>query len=308
MSANILTTGEALTDIVIRNNAPTIEYPGGSPMNVAVALGRLGNNSHLLTHIGDDERGREIATHLEHSNVKLTAGSISAGETSTAKATIGSDSSATYEFNITWDPKALELPSHIQAMHFSSIAATLLPGAETVREVAKTYQQNALISYDPNVRPTLMGEAATTRQIVEENIKLADLVKASDEDVAWLYGQTDHGDVAAKWLELGAQLVVITLGAKGAVAYSMKHQVEVEGQSVTVADTVGAGDTFSAGLIDALARLELLDASMRHQLGELEAAEISRILQHAALLASITVSRPGANPPWLNEVETKIML
>lgn len=309
MKPTILTAGEALTDIVIRTDSPTLEYPGGSPMNVAVALGRLGNNSYLLTHLGADQRGEEILNHVNASHVQLTAGSIQpASETSTAQASIGADGSASYEFNITWAPHPAELPQQVQAMHFSSIAATLLPGADTVREVAAKFREAALISYDPNARPTLMGDPESTREIVEQNIQLADLVKASDEDIAWLYPGLELAAVAQRWLELGVKLAVVTKGGSGASAWTVQQEVSVPQVSVAVADTVGAGDTFSAGLLDALGRLELLGAENREKLSTLSREQLESILHHAALLASVTVSRAGANPPWIQEVEEKLSL
>lgn len=304
-----LTIGEALTDIVIRKDAPRAELPGGSPMNVAVALGRLGHTSHLLTHIGDDELGRAIVQHVESSNVSLTPGSVRPGaHTSTAAATIGEGGAASYDFDIAWDPDPRGLPTKVDAVHTSSIAATLEPGADTLRTVVASLRESALISYDPNARPTLMGDPSIAREPIEENIALADIVKASDEDLEWLYETTDIDQAAQSWLRRGVKLAVITRGEKGATAFTAQGRFDIPGVRVDVTDTVGAGDTFSAGLLDALSRKGLLGASGREKISALEGAAIKDILAHAALLASVTVSRAGANPPWTREIADRCTL
>lgn len=303
MSARILTLGEALTDIVIRPSSTPVELPGGSPMNVAVALGRLGHDSYLLTHIGDDARGQQIRTHVEESRVHLTEGSIvPGGTTSTAEATIGSDGAATYEFSLQWSPDAVGLPTNVTVAHFGSIGATVEPGAETVRDVIGALREHALISYDPNARPTLMGEADRAREIIERNMALADVVKASDEDLEWLYPGEESSTVAERLVREGVALAVVTRGGEGATAFTVEGRVDVPGRDVSVADTVGAGDTFSAGLIDALIRREITGARGRDDLRNLSLAHVTEILGHAARLAAVTVSRAGANPPWDHEV------
>ncbi|MDO5663616.1 MAG: PfkB family carbohydrate kinase, partial [Brachybacterium sp.] len=195
MNATFLTVGEALTDIVITADGARHEYPGGSPLNVAVALGRLGHHSHLLTAIGPDARGDQIRHHVESSHVHLTPGSIGQNRTSTAEATLDATGAAQYTFDLAWDPDPRELPDQVDAVHTSSIAAVLAPGAATVADVLARYRASALISYDPNARPDLMGDPVAARALVEENIALADIVKCSDEDVAWLYGTDDAEDV-----------------------------------------------------------------------------------------------------------------
>ncbi|QEU12329.1 carbohydrate kinase family protein [Dermabacter vaginalis] len=304
-----LTIGEALTDIVIRTDAPRAEFPGGSPMNVAVALGRLGHTSHLLTHIGDDERGHAIERHVKASSVSLTPGSVRPGAaTSTAAATIGEGGAATYDFDITWDPDPEGVPTQVEAVHTSSIAATLEPGADTLRRVVSSLREHALISYDPNARPSLMGDPSIVREPIEENIALADIVKASDEDLEWLYETSDIEQAAESWLRRGVRLAVITRGEQGATAFTAKGRVDIPGVRVEVTDTVGAGDTFSAGILDALSRKGLLGAEGREKIDQLKASEIKEILAHAALLASVTVSRAGANPPWTREIADRCTL
>ncbi|MFC0673027.1 carbohydrate kinase family protein [Brachybacterium hainanense] len=303
MTATYLTVGEALTDIVTRADGDSTEYPGGSPLNVAVALGRLGHSSHLLTMIGQDARGEQIRRHVEESRVQLTGGSIGPEPTSTALAMIDAEGTATYQFDIAWAPRETGLPEHVDALHTSSIAAVLSPGAATVASVLERYRPTATISYDPNARPSLMGSAAQTRPAIEAIIARADVVKTSDEDVAWLYGTDDVEDVVASWRELGPAITVLTRGGEGAVGFAAAGRIAVDPVKVEVADTVGAGDTFSAGLLDALGTAGLLGAVQREGLHAIGAEQLRTVLARAARLAAVTVSRPGANPPWAHEID-----
>ncbi|ASK65109.1 carbohydrate kinase [Brachybacterium avium] len=302
MTATFLIVGEALTDIVVDVDGARREHPGGSPMNVAVALSRLGHDTHLLTRIGDDARGAAIREHLEASGVRLTSGSSVTAPTSTALARLDANGAATYEFDLVWDPQPVDLPGQVQAVHASSIGAVLEPGARTVRDILRRYRESATISYDPNARPTLMGDPESVRTEIEATIALSDVVKASDEDVAWLYGTEDVEGVVDSWRELGPALTVLTRGDEGAVGFSTSGRVQVSPVVVDAVDTVGAGDTFSAGILDALAAKELLGAENRTALAVLPNDEIADVLQRAVALAAITVSRAGANPPWSHEL------
>ena len=298
MTARILIAGEALTDIVVDADGARREHPGGSPLNVAVALSRLGHDAHLLTAIGDDARGDAIRAHLDESGVQLTPASVRPGRTSTAEAVLDAHGAATYTFDLTWDPDTAELPETPDAVHTSSIAAVLEPGATTLSALLRSARGSSTISYDPNARPTLMGAPEDVRARIEENIALSDVVKASDEDVAWLYGTEDVEDVAASWRDLGPSLTVLTRGGDGAVAFSASGRVQVAPVQVEVVDTVGAGDTFSAGILDALAAKGLLGADRREMLAAIPSDDLATVLRRAAALSAITVSRAGANPPW----------
>lgn len=302
MTARILIAGEALTDIVVDADGGRREHPGGSPLNVAVALSRLGHDTHLLTAIGDDARGDAIRAHLDESGVQLTPASVRPGRTSTAEAVLDAHGAATYAFDLTWDPDTAGLPEAPDAVHTSSIAAVLEPGATTLSALLRSVRGSSTISYDPNARPTLMGAPEEVRARIEENIALSDVVKASDEDVAWLYGTEDVEDVAASWRDLGPSLTVLTRGGDGAVAFSDSGRVQVAPVQVEVVDTVGAGDTFSAGILDALAAKGLLGADRREMLAAIPSDDLATVLRRAAALSAITVSRAGANPPWSHEL------
>lgn len=234
--------------------------------------------------------------------MELTPGSTVDAPTSTAQATLDATGAATYTFDLVWDPDPAGLPSSVDAVHTSSIAAVTDPGAATVMDVLRRTRDRATISYDPNARPTLMGEAEPVRERVEANIALSDVVKASDEDVAWLYGTDDVEDVVASWLEMGPALTVMTRGDDGAVGFAGSGRVQVSPVVVEAVDTVGAGDTFSAGILDALAAKGLLGADRREPLAAIPSDDVATVLRRASSLAAITVSRAGANPPWSHEL------
>ncbi len=164
---------------------------------------------------------------------------------------------------------------------------------------------SATISYDPNIRPTLIADAARARERVRQLVSLADIVKVSDEDLGWLHPDRTPLDVARQWRAAGPAIVIVTRGGNGATAVTADGVVEVPGLNVAVIDTVGAGDTFMAAVIDGVfeaglagrARWELLARISNHQLEE--------ILDTAVRAAAITVSRQGANPPWRQELAGK---
>ncbi|CAN5323765.1 carbohydrate kinase [soil metagenome] len=289
--------GEALVDVV-----DGIAIPGGSPLNVAVGLARLGLPTALATRFGDDEYGRLIAEHLAASGVSLTPGSVDSRPTGVAEATIAADGSASYRFAIDWDPAEVVIADAPALVHTGSIGATLAPGAALVERLLRDHRDAATISYDPNARPQLMGDPADARVVVERLIGLADVVKASDEDVAWLYPDSDVDSVLAGWLAHGPAMVVLTRGGDGADALAASGHVHVDAPATHVADTIGAGDSFMAGLLAALADRDLLGGDRRDALRGIDTATLTDVVSFAARCAAITVSREGANPPSRDEL------
>ncbi|ATQ31342.1 carbohydrate kinase [Rhodococcus ruber] len=299
MNGHVLVLGEALVDIVRRGPARPVEHVGGSPLNVAVGLGRLGRDVEFVTHIGDDDRGRRIVRHLADSSVRLAAGSSTAPRTPTATATLDENGAATYEFDLEWqlpDPRPEPGAGHV---HTGSIAALLEPGCEAVAALLDRHVPTATISYDPNVRPALVGDDPRTRDRITRFVAGADVVKASDEDLRWFAPDRDPRDVAQEWLALGPALVAVTLGAGGAVAVARSGAVDVAAHPVEVVDTVGAGDAFMAGLLDALWTQELLGD--REGLHGIEPDALRAALDVAARTAALTVARPGADLPTRGE-------
>ena len=298
-----LVIGEALIDIVRPIDGPAQEYVGGSPLNVAIGLARLGHDVELACSIGDDPHGRAVRAHLAADGVPLTEGSASAARTPTATATLDESGSATYEFDIEWAPPAL--PGGFAHLHTGSIGATLQPGATTVREAVEAARATTTISYDPNARPSLMGDPHDVRSDVEQLVGLSDVVKASDEDVRWLYGEdVPLAEVAALWAQLSPPLVVITRGGEGALVHlSMGLTVDLPGRTVEVVDTVGAGDSFMSGLLSGLLDAGLLGGSdARDRLRTATLAQVRPALERALATSAITVSRAGAQPPTRAEI------
>ncbi len=294
---SVLVVGEALVDVVRRADGSVDEHPGGSPANVALGLARLGRATHLLTHLGDDDRGAVVRAHLEGDGVHLVPGSVQPGPTSLAQAAIASDGSATYDFSLTWDPPVPQLPPGLLAVHTGSIATTLQPGAATVERILRGARGGATTCYDPNLRPRIMGSAEQVRATVESLVAVSDVVKVSDEDLRWLLPGADPEQVVDRWASAGPAVVVLTGGNQGALAVCAAGRVRVSAPRVAVADTVGAGDSFMAALVDALWSLDLLGAAARPALRAVAVADLEAAAQRAVRAAAITVSRPGADPP-----------
>jgi fructokinase len=301
-----LVIGEALIDVVHRADGTESEHPGGSPMNVAIGLARLGRGVDLLTWFGTDERGRVIAEHLSASGVDVVPGSDSAPRTSVATAVLDDTGAATYAFDLSWHvpDRWASPPAAPIVVHTGSIGAILAPGGADVERILQAHRESATLTYDPNMRPSLMPPPAETRPMVEALVALCDVVKVSDEDLRWLEPTAEPVDVARRWATTGPAAVVVTFGGEGAVAVTATGAtVEVAAPRVTVADTVGAGDSFMGGLVDGLWTAGLLGAEHRADLRAADEQTWRTVLDRCARIAAITVSRPGANPPTAAELD-----
>ncbi|USQ80959.1 carbohydrate kinase [Ornithinimicrobium faecis] len=302
-----LVVGEALIDIVVEGQQRQ-EHVGGSPANVAIGLAQLGHAADLLTHIGREARGQRITEHLAAAGVHLVTGSDTAHRTPTATAHVDPAGVATYDFDLAWDisgaiPSADTTgPAHV---HTGSIAATLEPGASQVLELVQQARPLATISYDPNLRPTIMGAPHDVRSRVEELVGLADVVKVSDEDLQWLYADTPVSQVAHLWGQLGPSVVVLTQGPQGAlvVLSGTNEEAVLPAAPAQVVDTVGAGDSFMAGLLSGL-----LDAGLLGGHGAREALRASRLdgirpaVERALATAHWTIERAGAAAPTRSDL------
>jgi fructokinase len=301
----ITVVGEAVIDLVESPDGGSTAHPGGSPANVAVGLGRLGTPVALLTRYGADPHGAALGAHLAASAVALVGNPVDELPTSIAVARTDATGAATYEFAITWRLPELSTPGWLDGsvcLHTGSIAATLAPGAGNVRQLMEQASGRCTVSYDPNCRPSLMGDPDQVRPQIESLVALADVVKVSDEDLGWLHPGRPAADVAREWLALGPALVVVTKGAAGSFGVCAAGSTERPTPAVTVADTVGAGDAFTSGLLDALHRRALLGPTAAGQLHSLSVSELARLLDEASLLSAFTCSRPGANPPTADEL------
>ena len=302
MERGVLVVGESLVDIVHRADGSTETFPGGSAANVAVALARLGRDAGFVTSFADDEHGRLLADHLAASHVRLVTDPHVVPRTSSALATIGPDGSASYTFDIDWRIGQVDLEADPLAVHGCSLGAVVTPGAADVRALFARLRSGTTTSYDVNMRPSVTGVGREVTATVERMVALSDLVKASDEDLEALYPGLSVGDAAGRLLELGASAVVVTRGSDGASWFADDMEVHAPGVVVEVADTIGAGDTFGAAIIDALWERGRLGAEHRDELRDLPPEEIAEVLAHAARAAAVAVSRPGADPPYSSEL------
>jgi fructokinase len=298
--------GEALVDLVGQRGSRTlVAHPGGSPANVALGLARLGDPVTLMTRLGKDAFGEMISTHLQSSGVRVDAGRDDGAKTSLAVASLAAGV-ATYDFRIEWDIGTLApLPVETRCLHTGSLATVLEPGRADVEDLmAREHQRGRVtISYDPNVRPALLGTPERARPGIEHLVTLSDVVKVSDEDLHWLYPGRPDEEVARDWLARGPVLVIVTRGGQGVYAVTAGLEVRRPATPVDLVDTVGAGDSFTSGLLDGLRRADLIGSERREKLSAVDESSLVSILDDASLVAAITCSRPGANPPTRAEVE-----
>jgi fructokinase len=299
--------GEALVDLVGQRGSRTlVAHPGGSPANVALGLARLGDPVTLITRLGRDGFGEMVSAHLKASGVRVDVGPDAGVKTSLAVASLAAGA-ATYDFRIEWDIGDLApLPVETRCVHTGSLATALAPGAAQVTNLLERERERGrvTISYDPNVRPALLGSPEEARPGIEHLVSLSDVVKVSDEDLHWLYPDRRDEDVARDWLALGAPIVIVTRGGKGVFAVTAHLELDRPATPIDLVDTVGAGDSFTSGLLDGLRRADLVGGERREALARIDESSLLSVLDEASLIASITCSRPGADPPTWAEVET----
>ncbi|MCW2552631.1 MAG: ribokinase [Mycobacterium sp.] len=297
MTQRALVIGEALIDIVEREGHVLGEHVGGSPLNVAVGLGRLDRGVDFLTHIADDERGRRIVDYVQASGVELVRGSLSAARTPTAAASIDENGAATYTFDIEWQLSGTPEVAPPLVAHTGSIAGFLDPGCLATAALLDAYRLAATITFDPNVRPALISDREQAIGRIDRLLEKADVVKASDEDLQWIDPTRTPEQIATAWQALGPSIVAVTMGGQGAFAICAAGTVHVEARQVDVIDTVGAGDSFMTGLIDALWSLNLLGGDRRADLARIDVDTLDGVLRAATLASAVTVARAGADLP-----------
>ena len=306
----ILSCGEALIDMLPRTSTAGepcfAPYPGGAVMNTAIALGRLGVPSAFLSGLSTDLFGQMLTDALAASHVDTTLAIRSSRPTTLAFVRLegGQASYAFHDENSAGRmivPADLpDLPDHIQALFFGGISLMVEPSATTYETLmTREAGSRRVLMIDPNIRPAFIADEPGYRARIARMIALAHLVKLSEEDLRWLSGLGPVEDLARTLLARGPAAVFVTEGAKGAHAITRKHHVFVPAPKVAVADTVGAGDTFNAGILAALFRADLLNPDA---IAHLSRPALIRALDLGTRAAAITVSRPGANPPWATEI------
>ncbi|MGR3463531.1 carbohydrate kinase family protein [Limimaricola sp.] len=303
----ILACGEALIDMLPRRTeggeTAFAPYAGGAVFNTAIAMGRLGAPVGFFSGISSDMFGDLLRETLEASRVDSFPAHISDRPTTLAFVRLV-DGHATYDF---YDENTAgrmlteaDLPEPgAEALFFGGISLVVEP-CGTAYEALQARESEARVTMiDPNIRPSFIRDEASYRARIERMIARADIVKVSDEDLHWLEGKGETADLARAMLAKGPKLVCITEGSKGATGYTGEHTVHVPAPKVEVADTVGAGDTFNAGVLASLHKADLLNKA---DIATLDEDEIRDALALGAQAAAVTVSRAGANPPWDHEL------
>ena len=301
MSDQVWVVGEVLIDL-IPDGSKYVAVVGGGPANTAKALANLGVKTYFIDGISNDEYGQMAKTELLSANVSLDYAQYSNKPTCTAKVTLSKSGSATYEFviqgtatfdfSVSWLPDPQNIKPSL--LHIGTLATVVEPGASVLFVWARSVATVAPIVFDPNIRPAVLGDRDEYAKKVEKWVAISSAVKVSDEDLNWLYPGKAIVEIVKNWLEVGVQIVMVTLGDKGITAYRENEEIFVDAVKVVVADTVGAGDTVGAVLVEAI---------VKNGLDKLTGEVLKSMLNRAVKAASITVSRTGANPPSKDEID-----
>ncbi len=305
MSDSFVIVGESLVDVVVpADGSPRHNAVGGSCLNVAVGMARLDVPTTLVTRIGDDDLGRLVVEHVLASNVTLSEGSVVPGRTtSTATAHLDEHHAATYEFDLVWDLPVQDLPEGTVGVHVGSLGASLESGrAAVVDLVRRAAAADVFVSYDPNIRPAFLHDRAATWAEVLEVAAMAQLVKLSDEDLRLLQPDVPEEEVCRGLLTgAGTELVVLTRGPQGAIAFTEGATLPIPAPPTQVVDTVGAGDSFMAAMLAMLWDWGVV-AGGAGALRALDDDRVRLLVRGAATAAAVTCSRRGANPPTRPEL------
>lgn len=306
----LLCAGEALIDMLPRKTeggeAGFAPYPGGSVFNTAVAAARLGLKTGFFSGLSNDLFGQRLAAVLTASGVDHSLAARSDRPTTLAFVTL-TDGQASYAFydentagRLLSDADLPALPEEVSAVFFGGISLAVEPCADAYATLAQRSSAGRLVMLDPNIRPGFIADEARFRARMEAMLAVSDVVKISDEDMAWLLGDGALPDLAAGILAKGPSLVLVTQGADGVTAYSAGAPCHVDAKRVEVVDTVGAGDTFNAGFLAGLNDAGMMTkAAVR---AGLSAEVLTRALDLGVSAAAITVGRAGANPPRRDEL------
>ena len=309
----ILSCGEALIDLIpgvtAEGAAAFVPKTGGSVFNTAIALGRLDVPSAFLGGLSTDFFGDELRKALKAANVDISLAPVSERYTITAFVKL-EDNQARYSFIDEGSacrmlkPEDLPtLPDRITALHLGSFPMAIEPCGSAFEDLCRRECHKRVIHFDPNIRANLIKDRVAHRQRVDRIVAMSDLIKLSDEDLAWMAAGASIEAFAQDWLERGAKLVVVTRGKDGAIAFTKRFRVEVAGINVKVADTIGAGDTFTAGVLAAFYRAGRLNKAA---IAALDRESVLEALKFAVRAAAVTVSRPGADPPWTHELASEL--
>ncbi|CAN1644222.1 RbsK Sugar kinases, ribokinase family [Candidatus Nanopelagicaceae bacterium] len=299
---SIWVCGEVLIDLIPGADGVRVPHVGGGPANTAKALARLGHEVQFIDGISSDQYGVMSRKELLDDEVKLDLALKSDKPTCLAIVSLAENGGASYEFEIegtaTFDFSLDWLPDPSRykpnVLHIGTLVTVIQPGADVLYDWAIRVAEFAPIVFDPNIRPAVMGDRNKYQMAVEKWAAISSVIKVSDDDMAWLYPDQKYQDVAQRWISEGAALVVITRGADGLLGITEDGSVEVPGVKIEVADTVGAGDTVGAIIVEAMLEKGILN---------LTDEVLKATLHRAAVAAGITCSRKGAQPPYKHELK-----
>ncbi|MFG6584714.1 carbohydrate kinase [Sulfitobacter sp. 1A12779] len=307
----ILCCGEALIDMI---PTPTkagpdgfVPHAGGAVFNTAIALGRLGAQVGMLSGLSSDMFGRQLVDGLKASHVDVSHVVLSDRPTTLAFVRLVGGH-ATYDFydensagRMVTPEDMPALSSEVSALYFGGISLACEPGADAYAELLARNAEGRAVMIDPNIRPGFIKDIERYRQRLDRMLALSDIVKVSDEDLNWINpAPLSLRDKVAELLKKGPSVVILTRGGEGATGYLANgEEVQVPAVKAEIVDTVGAGDTFNAGV---LAKMSELGQLHKYALGTLAPEVLSEALAYGARVAAVTVSRAGANPPWVEEI------
>ena len=283
--------------------------PGGSSLNTAVALGRLNHAVGMLTGISNDLFGKQLIAHLEESSVDCSLVVRSNLDTTLAFVSAESlEGNVEYAFyaketadrSISIEKLPKSLPDKIEVLEFGSISLVMEPSASSYENLMLRESTKRFISLDPNIRPDFIPDALAFQKRFDNWLDHVDLLKLSNADLEWLYPNSNIDDAVSYILSKKVQAVFLTMGEKGAWAYTKNHQIFAETPVITLRDTVGAGDSFHAGLLHKLATMDRLKFG---QLKEIKEPELRTSLYFAMKVAALTCANTGASPPQIDEIQ-----
>jgi fructokinase len=299
---SIWVCGEVLIDLIPDGSGERVPHVGGGPANTAKALARLGHDVYFIDGISSDKYGQMSRQELLDDEVKLDLALSSDKPTCLAIVSLNERGGASYEFEIdgtaTFDFTDSWLPDPSRykpsVLHIGTLVTVIQPGADVLYDWALQVAEFAPIVFDPNVRSVVMNDRDKYLAAVERWVAISSVVKVSDDDLAWLYPDQQFRDVAKRWISDGVALVAVTRGADGLVGFTADGVVDVPGVKVDVVDTVGAGDTVGAIIVEAMIEKGILNLTDK---------TLKAVLNRAAVAAGITCSRKGAQPPYKHELK-----
>ena len=294
--------GEVLIDLIPGADGVRVGHVGGGPANTAKALARMGHDVQFIDGLSTDEDGQAARKNLLDDEVKLDLALTSDKPTCLAIVSLDANGGASYEFKIagtaTFDFSLDWLPDPSRykpnVLHIGTLVTAIQPCADVLYDWALQVAEFAPIIFDPNIRPAVLSDRDAYVALVEKWVAISSVIKVSDDDLVWLYPGQELADIASRWVRDGVALVVVTHGAQGLVGYTAEGATKVDGVKIDVADTVGAGDTVGAIIVEAM-----VEKGIMTLIGE----ELEATLRRAAIAAGITCSRKGAQPPYKHELK-----